>query len=403
MDEPMLRAYQQDSMPPFTAYEDREGRWIGEDQWPSANVSERWYTLAFRELVEEGGGPEEGTGKPDSIHDPDSTMETHPGAETRGEVKRGVGPVPVQPLPLSSPLNVGLFAGKWCSYSAGPDLPGDQRDEDGGALVFETPPLEEPMDVVGRAVAELTLDVNRPVAMVAVRLSDVHPDNKVTRVTYGVLNLTHRHGHENPEPLEPGRRYTVRVRMNEIAQRFPSGHQIRLSVSTSYWPLAWLPPETVEMRVHTGESRLLLPVRTPRGRDQTVAFQEPEAGPRGPVTISEAEENRWRVTRDLATEESVLEVVRDEGEKRLDDIGTVLRTRAEEYYRVREADPDSAQGEAVWHAEMEREDWHVKTVCRTLLTSDEHYFYLEATLDAWEGRKRVFTRIWDEKIRRSLV
>jgi hypothetical protein len=157
------------------------------------------------------------------------------------------------------------------------------------------------------------------------------------------------------------------------------------------------------MRVHTGESRLLLPVRTPRGRDQTVSFQEPEAGPRGPVTISEAEENRWSVTRDLATEESVLEVVRDEGEKRLDDIGTVLRTRAEEYYRVREADPDSAQGEVVWRTEMERAEWHVKTVCRTLLTSDEDYFYVEATLDAWEGRKRVFTRIWDEKIRRNLV
>nr|WP_323368582.1 CocE/NonD family hydrolase C-terminal non-catalytic domain-containing protein [Profundibacter amoris] len=36
-----------------------------------------------------------------------------------------------------------------------------------------------------------------PVAQIAVRLNDVHPDGKVSRITYGVLNLTHRNGSEN--------------------------------------------------------------------------------------------------------------------------------------------------------------------------------------------------------------
>ena len=392
MDEPMLRAYQQDSMPPSTAYEDRPGRWIGEDQWPSPNVREVAYTLAFRELVREDRLVGDGTG-----------AGVEPEAEAVGEVEAGGTRIPVQGLVLSSPFNVGLFAGKWCSYSAGPDLPGDQRHEDGGALIFETPPLQEPLDVVGRPEVELRLEVDRPVAMVAVRLSDVHPDNKVTRVSYGVLNLTHRNDHEHPEPLEPGQPYTVRVKLNEIAQRFPVGHQLRLSVSTSYWPLAWLPPELVEMKVYTGESRFLLPVRTPRPEDGNIEFQEPTAAPRGPVTVYDDGENRWNVAHDLVHDEWVLEVIKDEGRKRLDDIGTVLRTRAEEYYRVRDGDLGSVQGEAIWNAEMERDDWHIKTTTRTLLTSDEDNFYIEATLDAWEHEKRVFTRIWDETIPRRLV
>ena len=37
-----------------------------------------------------------------------------------------------------------------------------------------------------------------PSALVAVRLNDVPPDGASTRVTYGLLNLTHRDGHERP-------------------------------------------------------------------------------------------------------------------------------------------------------------------------------------------------------------
>ena len=37
-------------------------------------------------------------------------------------------------------------------------------------------------------------------------LNDVFQDGRVSRVTYGVLNLTHRKSHEFPEPMKPGRK-----------------------------------------------------------------------------------------------------------------------------------------------------------------------------------------------------
>ena len=61
------------------------------------------------------------------------------------------------------------------------------------------------------------------VALVAARLSDVAPDGAATRVSYGLLNLTHRESHEHPTALEPGRRYRVRLQLNDLAQAFPAG------------------------------------------------------------------------------------------------------------------------------------------------------------------------------------
>ena len=50
---------------------------------------------------------------------------------------------------MQSPLSVGQFAGKWCSYNAPPDLPYDQREEDGGSLIFDGDALTERMEILG--------------------------------------------------------------------------------------------------------------------------------------------------------------------------------------------------------------------------------------------------------------
>lgn len=65
--------------------------------------------------------------------------------------------------------------------------------------------------------------------------------------------------------------YEGTVQLNAVAQAFPPGHRVRLSLSTSYWPLAWPPPEPVTLTIHTGQSGLTLPVR-PVAEDDKVAF-----------------------------------------------------------------------------------------------------------------------------------
>ena len=73
----------------------------------------------------------------------------------------------------------------------------------------------------------MTLDItcDRPIANLAVRLCDVHPSGASLRVSYGVLNLAHRNGHETPAPLVAGDRYRVRVQLNDAGSVIPAGHR----------------------------------------------------------------------------------------------------------------------------------------------------------------------------------
>jgi len=50
---------------------------------------------------------------------------------------------------------------------------------------------------------------------------------------------------------------------------------------------------------------------------------------------------------------------------------------------------------------MKRGNWKIWTRTKTILTSDKDYFFLHATLDAFEGDERVFSKNWREKIPRD--
>jgi putative CocE/NonD family hydrolase len=368
MEGPMLRAWMQDSVPPTTYYQERPGHWVGEPAWPSPHIEPRRHALARDRILAPGESSEK------------------------------------QALTIQSPLSVGLFAGKWCSYAAGPDLAHDQRQEDGGALTFDSDPLEAELQILGAPVVELALAADRPVAMVAVRLSDVAPDDKATRVTYGLLNLTHRESSEQPTPLEPGRPYPLRIQLNEVAQIFPAGHRLRLSVSTSYWPLAWPPPEPVRLTLHLSQCAVELPVRAPREEDARIPpLAEPEGASPVEITALEPPHYNWRVIRDLARDESVLEVIKDEGVVRFEDIDLELTNRTWERYSSQADAFDSIRGEVYAERSLRRAGWSVRTVTRTVLTSTPAEFHLQADLDAWEGDKRVHAQSWDETIPRDLV
>ncbi|MEU6472994.1 CocE/NonD family hydrolase [Streptomyces massasporeus] len=374
MDGPMLRAWMQDSVPPSTSYEERPGRWVGEPHWPSPHIRPETHPLTRHTI----GPAQDATAK----------------ASEAGAA-----------MTVRSPLSVGQFAGKWASYNAPPDLPYDQREEDGGSLVFDSEPLTEPVEILGSPSVELDLSVSEPVALVAARLSDVSPDGAATRVSYGILNLTRRDSTESPEPLEPGRRYRATIPLNGVAQAFPPGHRIRLSLSTSYWPLAWPAPKPALLSVHEHSSTLTLPVRPVEEPDEVPSspFGDPEGTPPLAMTQVTPPEERWEVKRDLIDYRSELDIVKDRGTVRFEDIGLEAGRRARERYTAVADDFTSVGGETTWTMRFRRDDWDVRVVTHTRLTCDETDFFVDATLDAYEADRRVFSRTWNERVPRDLL
>jgi uncharacterized protein len=361
-DGPALRVYLQHSVPPSTAYAERPGRWVSEQEWPSPRIAP--CRLPFTPA---------GLGRP---------------GQEQGSLERTV----------SSPLSVGQFAGKWASYNAPPDLPYDQREEDGGSLVVQSEPLAERLEILGAPVVELEVSADRPAAMVAARLSDVAPDGAATRVTYGLLDLSHRDGDDEPQPLEPGRRYRVQLALNCAGQSFPPGHRVRVSLSTSYWPLAWPAPEPVALTVHSGA--LVLPVRDPGTDGPPPVLGEPEGAPATAPTPVHPGELRWTVHRDLIDYRSRLEIVKDVGTVRHEDIDLEVGRRAVELYDSRADDLTSVRGDVAWTMRFGRGDWQVRIETRQVLGCTGCEFVLYAQLDAYEGDRRVFARNWDERFPR---
>jgi hypothetical protein len=366
-DEPRLIVWMQDSASPLSL--ERPGRWVAEPGWPADSTS-----ISELQLNPDGLGTDNGIAL-GTVHE------------------------------VQSPLSVGLFAGKWYSYAARTDLPFDQREEDGGALVYDSAPLESDLEILGAPEVSLEIEVDKPVAMVAVRLSNVALDGKVTRVTYGLLNLTHRDGrHEHPEPVEPGRRFRVTVPMNHVAQRFSAGHRLRVSLSTSYWPLAWPAPEPVRLRLATGTSCLRLPVRQAGPLDEQVPdLGTPVAADPLSITLMIPAHREWTVQHNLATNESVLQVINNGRKYRLDDIDWTIQRKVTERYSYRNYDYSTVRGEIVARRTFERGDWSVASVTRSVLTSTRTHFRVTATLDAYEGDSRIFAQSWNTVIRRRLV
>jgi hypothetical protein len=366
MAEPAYRVWMQESVPPRTYYAERPGRWVAEPSWPSPNVSQRRLVLNADGLSESAGA---------------ETALTH-----------------------RSPLSNGLLAGHWCAYGVAPDLPADQRADDGKSLVFDSVPVAERLEILGAPVVTLDLAVDRPQAQVCVRLNDVAPDGASLRVTYGLLNLTHRNSHEQPESLEPGRRYRVRVQLNDVAHAFPAGHRIRVAVSTSYWPIAWPAPQPVTLTLYAGASDLQLPVRPPRPEDADLPpFPPPETSPPLAMTEHRPERVREVVTHDLVTGESCLVADEDHGRYTIEPIGLDCDHTKKEVFRIQEDDPASATVDIAYTRRIERGDWRTRTETRTVMRATATEFIVDATLDAYEGDTRLVSRNWHVRHGRDMV
>jgi hypothetical protein len=146
-------------------------------------------------------------------------------------------------------------------------------------------------------------------------------------------------------------------------------------------------------------------MRPPRAEDARLQpFAEPEEAPNTPYTeIDPGLITNRTVTRDFLARTVTMLLPRDGGVIRLDDIGLVLHEKGEVYHQITGDDPTSACSWTWFEMGRERGDWRIRTQTQTRLGCTATQFRLQATIDAWEGDKRVFARNWDLTIPRDML
>jgi len=359
MEEPMLRAYMMESERPAAWVGDWPGRWVAEPVWPVVDGG-----IAMKNLA---------------LNDRGALAD---------EAERGN-----RPMSLRSPLSVGFAAGEWCRHDTGTDLATDQRMEDAGSLCFDGEPLAERLEFLGAPEVTLEFSVDRPVAQAVVRLNDIHPDGAVTRITWGVKNLTHLHDQENPVALEPGKRYRVTFKLNDTCYSVLPGHRLRVAVSTSYFPMVWPAPEPVTLTLMPGTSSVALPVRRPRPElDGAVRFEPAEAAPQGPATTLEPGSMTQRAIFDARSGTWQMEVVANEGRSRIEEIDLETGAWRRELWSIHPDDPTTASGEIAYDFEKRRGDWTIRHEGRCTMKLTKDAYVIHADLDAFENGERIFAR-----------
>ncbi|WP_435281385.1 CocE/NonD family hydrolase [Streptomyces koelreuteriae] len=350
MAEPLLRAWLNDPVPPSPSHEEMPGRWVTDAEWPS----------------------------------PDVTWDTRPLGEGR------------DPVVVRSPLHTGLDAGRFFPFGNAADLPPDQREEDGRSVCFDSAPLEQRVEILGRPRVRLRLDSDTPRAHVIARVCDVAPDGSSTLVTRGVLNLLSRKGRDQAVEWTPGTYEDVEFELNGIGYAFPPGHRVRVAVSDAYWPWVWPHGERGALHVVPADSAVLLPVRE-AADEVAVRFEEPEQAVPMPVTYDTPPDPRPErlVTHDVAKGEWTLDVDPGYGGSRTYPDGLRYEESARETYTIRTDDPLSARAVSEWRIRLRRgDDWDAEIMARTELRATAAEFIMDSRIEARGNGETVAERAW---------
>ena len=369
MEEPAYRVWVQDSIKPSACHPERPGYWAGEPGWPSSNIEQL------------------------TLHLNPASLDPVAGSETR--------------LAICSPQTTGQctpFLGS--SGAGGPEDPLDQRSDDATSACFDGAVLDQAFSILGAPFVNLEVASDQENAFVCVRLNEVLPSGESLQVSYGILNLTHRDSHEFPQALEPGKRYSVRVPLNDIAHTFAPGSRIRIAISTAFWPIVWPSPRSVTLSLFTAASFLCLPARPARSAD---AELRPLAPPRQSAVhptslLVDPEPGFAGMTSDLNTGVRSFIQRADSGTRLYDRHGWSCSAKTDYQYHIHPDDPTSACVDLSATETYGREgQLQARIKARQILRCDETHFFIEASLDVYDGEKRVWSRQWEKRIKRDFI
>jgi putative CocE/NonD family hydrolase len=374
MDEPMLRVYMMYKADPEAFPDEVPGRWVAEQNWPSPRTE-------LKSLYLDGGG------------------RLSPQIKSREQV-RYVGD-----------KIVGLTKPQWV-YGRPTEF--EQSIDDRNSLLFDSSPLDHDLEILGYPLAKVRISADVPVALMAVRLTEVTREGKSWLVTYNALNLTRRSSMERPSALTPGEFYDVELPLYLIAHRFRKGSRIRVAISSTLWPLIWPAAQIATLHIELGASQLVLPVRPPPTQEAPFTIPMIHEGhdklkaqgyanglswvkaPLAPVNLPQmpTRDANGRIRYDREPEPSTTFTPA---------VGTTMTAATNRIIEITESDPNSCRMMFDHMNRWTRDDWDCTIQFGADLTSTAEEFHLREWVIAKRGDVEIFRRETPSQIKRELL
>jgi predicted acyl esterase len=368
MDEPRLTLFVRAGSPPDAALVTTPGEWRYED-WPITRTRWRtWYPAANHSL----------TGHPDTA------------------VRAGAG---VDQLRYAA--GTGTATPVWWN-----DPTGDMAADDSASLTYDTPVLQDPLEIVGFPRIQLEVSAPVPVADWTVRLEDVDSSGRVALVTGVLISGAQRDSRTSPSPLTPGAEYRLRAELHFTTWTFKRDHRIRLAVANAQFPMAWPTPFSMTTRLTIGGdgTRLDLPVIPANPRPRRAPALEPEGGSNGDApgarTLSYHATPAGVVTRDWKTGTTAVDF-----ETRWDYMigARVVQMVEREHYQTEDKSPARTRflGDEVHRFTLPAgRTVRIHTVMD--IRSDERSLYVTVTRQLFERDSLIRSKSWNEILPRGI-
>jgi len=266
------------------------------------------------------------------------------------------------------------------------------------AIVFDTEPLTEPIEILGTPEVEATVTVDAAVGLVAARLLLVSPDGESHLICRGSRNLAFPDDLAAPQPVTPGTPILVRFPLTATSAVVPVGWRLRVAIAGADFPLAWPPGQRFSLTIDPARSMLRLPLVPPRPEDRILSIPEAPAPPRPPVDRLDTSSG-WTVDEEHGVTHLRKHVGLSELQPGRGDLVYDNRQRID--VSVAQDDPASVSAYSRAEVSLKRRGWEVRTTGTVDLTADATSFHLAIEATAHHNGEPVWSHTWRRDIRRE--
>lgn len=299
---------------------------------------------------------------------------------------------------ISTRQHCGTTGGEYFTTAPDAQMAGDQRADDGLSVCWETRALEAPLDLMGRPSVTAQVALDQAQGNLIARLCDVHPDGTSALISRGVLNLCHRGGNADPQPMVPGQAELVTITLDACCYRLRRGHRLRLALSTAYWPIVLPSPATVTAHLSNGTLHLpehdLPEIDVPEPDDPSPLPAFPEITPG---------ETQRRVEHDLQEGRVRYAVLEESGLEENPHNAMRFRDMRDESWEIAPDTPEGCKGRLFFVTERARGAWETRTEAVVNFTCRAATYDVEASLTAWIGEEEFHRKTWNFSVPRQLV